>query len=151
MPREDAQSANAGLLALRIGIGGMFFLGYGAGKIFGGPDTWAAVGALGMSLFGIHFAPVAWGFAAAFSEFVGGVMIALGLLTRPFALLIAVTMGVAFLSQATAAGAFSDPSKIPGLLHPLGHFFVMISLMLAGPGRFSLSQAIPALRGKWLS
>ena len=84
---------NFGLLFLRIGIGVMFIM-HGYPKIIGGPDKWEKLGGA-MSHIGIDFAPVFWGFMAAFAEFGGGILLLLGLMFQPACLMLAFTMLVA--------------------------------------------------------
>ena len=126
-----------GLLALRLGIGGMFVFWHGWPKMRGGPETWAAVGGA-MGNLGIHFAPAAWGFMAAFSEFVGGICIVLGLFTRPMAGLIAFTLFVATIMHFTSA----DPKVFAFRSYPLEMGIVMLSLAIMGAGRFSLGRLL---------
>jgi putative oxidoreductase len=81
-------------LLLRLPLGAIMVF-HGHGKVFGNMSGFAeGVAALGVP----HWAvlPLAW--AAALSEFVGGIFLVLGLLTRWAALLVAVTMGVATFS-----------------------------------------------------
>ena len=75
------------LLILRIGMGLMFFL-HGYPKMMGGMEKWHGLGAYGMGSIGIHFLPTFWGFMAAFSECIGGLMIILGFQIRYFSLLL---------------------------------------------------------------
>src|SRR5262249_9073282 len=74
-------------LVLRIAVGAVGIY-HGHGKLFGGmPHFVEAVEKLGMPGF------LAW--AAAISEFVGGIFLVLGLLTRWAALFFGITMAVA--------------------------------------------------------
>ncbi|MBU2045630.1 MAG: DoxX family membrane protein, partial [Bacteroidetes bacterium] len=84
---------NIGLLIGRIGLGGMMMF-HGVPKLMGGPKLWLGVGA-SMHNFGIDFLPAFWGFMASFSEGIGGLLIVLGLLFRPAAILIIITLIVA--------------------------------------------------------
>src|SRR5690349_759014 len=86
-----------GLLLLRIGIGIMFMV-HGCPKIMGGAEKWEGLGN-SMGSLGIHFWPVFWGFMAAFAEFGGGILLALGLFFRPAAFLLFVTMFVAVIKH----------------------------------------------------
>ena len=72
---------NEGLLILRIGIGIMFML-HGFPKLTGGTEAWTKVGGA-LSALGINFAHTFMGFMAAISEFGGGLLLLLGLFTRP--------------------------------------------------------------------
>jgi len=119
-----------GLLAMRVGLGLMFII-HGSGKIFGGPEMWAKVGQA-ISLWGINFFPALWGFMAAFAEFGGGILLILGFLFRPAALLLAITMAVAttmHLSQGDAFGTWSHAAELG---------IVFLGLLFVGPGKISL-------------
>lgn len=119
-----------GLLFLRVGIGAMFIV-HGSGKMFGGPEMWAAIGK-SIELWGIPYFPVAWGFMAAFSEFAGGILFILGFLFRPAAILLAITMAVA----STMHIAKGDPFNVYSHAVELG--IVFIGLIFIGPGRISI-------------
>lgn len=119
-----------GILILRIGIGGMFIF-HGAPKMFGGPAVWERVGA-SMASVGINFVPVFWGFMAAFSEFIGGICIVLGLFFRPICILLTITMAVA------ANGILSRGEGLRKAAHPIEDGIVFLSLIFIGPGKYSL-------------
>ena len=70
-----------GLLILRVGIGIMFVL-HGLPKLISGSETWTMLGG-SMKALGLGFAPTAWGFMAALSEFAGGILLTLGFFFRP--------------------------------------------------------------------
>ncbi len=123
---------NLGLLTIRLGIGLSFAFNHGYSKISGGPETWEKLGA-NIVYAGLDFAHVFWGFMAAFAEFGGGLLIALGLLTRPAALLIACTMVVAILMH-TAQGQ--------SYWHALEMLSVAAGLALTGAGKYSLDAHI---------
>lgn len=130
-----------GLLILRIGIGGMFVLVHGAPKLFGGPDQWEKVG-MAMGSLGITFMPAFWGFMAAFAEFFGGLCLILGLFFRPACILLTLTMIVAtsrHLSQGDGWGRAS---------HAIEDGIVFLSLILIGPGKYSLDEKLSRDRGK---
>lgn len=118
-----------GLLLLRIGIGVMFIT-HGYPKLAGGPELWEKVGgALGN--FGVTFAPKIWGFMAAISEAVGGLLLILGLFTRPACMMMAFTMIVA------AAFHLNKGDGLQGASHAIESGIVFLSLLLIGPGKFS--------------
>lgn len=119
------------LLVLRLGIGIIFLTVHGYGKVMGGPERWTLLGGA-MENLGITWAPVAWGLIAALTEAVGGILIALGFLFRPAALLLLLTMIVATISHIAGGDALSTTS------HPLKMAFVFFALMFIGPGKFSL-------------
>jgi len=101
-----------GLFLLRIGVGTGFVLIYGWPKISGGPDFWLKLGGA-MVTFGIHFAPTAWGFISALTEFGGGLLLTLGLFTRPAAFFMAVNMIVA------ASSTLSHHDPWFTVIHPI--------------------------------
>jgi putative oxidoreductase len=124
---------DTGLLIMRIGLG-VAFLIHGLPKLVGGPDKWAPLGKA-MGHLGIHIFPVFWGFMAAVSEGIGGLLLILGLFYRPVCLLLAFTMTVATLALAIPKGRnFNEYS------HPLKLVFVFVGLACVGPGRFSIDK-----------
>ena len=126
---------HVGLLILRVGIGAMFIM-YGKSKMFDGPDTWKALGGT-MKLFGITVYPVAWGFAAAFSEFVGGFLLILGLFTRPIVILMLGTMVVA------ATKHIMTPDEgFKAAMHAIEMGTVFLSIFFIGPGKYSVDKLI---------
>lgn len=121
--------ASLGLLVLRVGTGLALAFAHGLGKL---PPTDRFLG--GVEKMGFP-APDAFGWAAGLSEFGGGLLMALGLLTRPAALLAGITMAVAFFVR-HAADPF--PAKEKALIFLLA----CVCLMLAGAGRFSFDSLI---------
>ena len=119
-----------GILVLRIGIGIMFIL-HGYPKLIGGPDKWEGLGA-NMGNVGIGFAPVFWGFMAAFAEGVGGLLLLLGFLTRPACVLLFITMVVAAVKHNVDSGNFMAGAQ------PTEDAIVFLSLIFIGPGKYSL-------------
>ncbi|MDQ3071767.1 MAG: DoxX family protein [Bacteroidota bacterium] len=117
-----------GLLVIRIGIGIMFMV-HGFPKLEGGPAQWEALGG-SLSAFGITFLPVFWGFMAAISEFIGGLLIAIGVLFRPAAALLFITMMVAFFIHYFADDGFG------GYSHALEAAILFLGLFLTGPGKY---------------
>lgn len=121
-----------GLLLLRVGIGAMFVM-HGLPKLMGGPEKWTQLGGA-MQYIGISFMPVAWGLAATLSEFLGGILLVLGVLFRPACLLLTVTMAVA---------ASMHLGKGEGLMaasHAIELGILFGSLLFIGPGRFSIDR-----------
>ena len=125
---------DTGLLILRVGVG-LMFMGHGCPKIFGGPEKWEALGGA-MKSVGIGFAPTFWGFMAAFSEFVGGALLALGLLTLPACALLLVTMVVATAMHLGKGDPFTQYS------HGLEAAILFLSLILIGPGKYAVDSLI---------
>jgi putative oxidoreductase len=127
-----------GLLVLRVGIGIMEAWVHGWPKLVGGPDRWKKLGAA-VELVGIHFAPTFWGFCAMAAEFGGGILLVLGLFTRPAAAMILFTMCIASGRHLTKGEGMNEAS------HAIELGVVMGSLLFLGPGRYSLDAR---LRGK---
>ncbi|MGQ0794135.1 MAG: DoxX family protein [Deltaproteobacteria bacterium] len=124
-------STTLGLLWLR-GLTGLFMaIFHGYGKIFGGrmDKFTAGVAELGFPM------PEVFAWAAALSEFLGGILIALGLGARISALLLFATMATAAFLQ---HGADPIDVKEKALL-----FLAMSgAIALLGPGKLSLDYAI---------
>jgi putative oxidoreductase len=127
-----------GLLILRIGIGGMFIF-HGFPKILGGPGNWEKLG-LAMATFGIQFMPAFWGFMSAFAEFFGGILIILGLFFRPACILLTINMTVA------TSMHLSRGDGLGGASHAIEDGIVFLSLILIGPGKYSLDETLKPYR-----
>ncbi len=120
-----------GLLLLRVGIGGMFFLFHGLPKLTGGPALWENIGGA-MAGIGVTFAPVFWGFMAALAESVGAILLMIGLYTRYALALLLFTMIMA----ATFHFNQGDGMNIASRAIEMGILF--LSLIFIGPGKYSL-------------
>lgn len=121
-----------GLLILRVGIG-LMFIYHGYPKLVGGVEKWAGLGSV-MEMWGIKYYPAFWGFTAAASEFVGGVLFILGLFFRPACFFLFCTMGVAasmHLNQGDGLGTASHAIE-------LGVLF--LSMLFVGPGKYSFNK-----------
>ena len=127
-----------GLLILRVGIG-ISFMFHGFPKLMGGPETWTYLGGA-LSAVGINFAPAFFGFLAAVSEFGGGLLLALGLLSRPACFFLFNTMAVATIMHITKGDPFMKYS------HALESAILFASLMLIGPGKYSLDEKLAGKR-----
>ncbi len=126
---EDGLSlpANAGLTLLRIFAGIALALAHGSGKL---PPSEGFVGATAKLGFP---APEFFAWAAALSEFLGGILLALGLFTRVAAFLIAATMLVALVGVHGA-----DPFQKQELAFL--YFFIALAFMLKGSGDWSIDS-----------
>jgi putative oxidoreductase len=122
--------SSAGILFLRIGIGIAFIFVHGWPKISGGPELWGKIGGA-MTNLGINFAPVFWGFMASVSEFGGGILILMGLFTRPAAVFMALTMAVAAVYHLSKLDPWSK------VIYPMEMFSVFLALILIGAGKYS--------------
>jgi putative oxidoreductase len=97
-----------------------------------------------MRYLGITFAPTVWGFLAAVSEFFGGMALAAGGLLRPAAFFLVCTMTVATVQHFGRGDGYAG-----GAFHSIEMGVACLSLLLMGPGRFSLGEvAKAALRRK---
>ncbi|HWR42011.1 DoxX family protein [Sporomusa sp.] len=119
-----------GILLLRLGIG-LMFVYHGWPKISGGVETWVKLGAA-MKFLGMGFAPEFWGFMSAATEFFGGILIAIGLLTRPVAMFLTFNMIVAVVLK------FSTGAGLGGASQAIEVGIVFLSLIFIGPGKYSI-------------
>jgi putative oxidoreductase len=124
---------DAGLLLLRIGLGVMFCL-HGLPKLAGGPKLWTALGK-NMAHLGIDFFPVFWGFMAAATEGIGGILLILGFCYRPVCLLLTFTMVIASLKLHHDKADFQSAAS-----RPIELAIVFLGLAFVGPGRFSIDK-----------
>lgn len=125
--RFDSHSAKA-LAGLRI-VTGLMFMQHGTQKIFGFPAPARGPFEL-MSQMGI----------GGVLELVGGVLIVLGLFTRPVAFLMSGMMAVAYFQfHALSGGLF--PMVNQGELAAL-YCWVFLYLAFAGPGAWALDQML---------
>jgi len=121
-----------GLLILRLGLG-IMFIAHGGPKLMGGPESWTGLGQT-MGNFGVTKAPMFWGFMAGFAEAGGGVLLILGLFTRPACMLLLVTMLVA------ARHHFAKGDGLMGASHAIESAVVFLSLIFIGPGKYSIDR-----------
>lgn len=122
-------SRDSAVLLLRLWLGAMMIM-HGYGKVFGGIEGFTT----GVEEMGFP-APELFAWAAALSEFGGGMLMLLGLFTRPAAIFVSCTMFVA-----AFVGHLDDPFGDKEL--SLTYLVLAVVLLLAGPGRFSLDQKL---------
>lgn len=126
---ESSPKNEFSLLFLRVLAGLTMAFSHGLGKVPPPEMLIQKVGEFGFPMPGFF----AW--AAALSEFAGGLLLAMGLLTRPAALFLSITMLVA------AFGIhWNDPfgKKELGLLY----FAICLVFVLRGSGRWSIDHLI---------
>ena len=122
---------------IRLALG-LTLMAHGSQKVlgsFGGPglSNWTAGNApLGLRPAGL------WLGAAAFSEFLGGVLVLLGLLTRVGAFFIAMTMLVAIIGVHWPNFFASNR----GFEFPLTLLAMALALLIAGGGRASIDEML---------
>lgn len=126
---ENTTLNEATLTLLRIAAGLLMAGLHGMGKVPPSEKFIEGVTALGFP------APVLFAWAAGLAELVGGIFLAIGLFTRPAALLIAVTMLVAAFGK-----HLEDPMKIKEL--SLIYFSIALIFATRGAGKWSIDHLI---------
>jgi putative oxidoreductase len=127
------------LLLLRLTVGIILFLA-GAGKVFGwfgGMGIEATIDIF-VSKMGIH--PIL-AYLSCYTEFIGGFLLIVGLLTRPAAFAIMINMLVATL--VTLPNGF-----LTGASYPFSMMVSSIIILLAGPMAYSLDARLLSRCGK---
>ena len=119
-----------GWAIFRFTAGALLALNHGYGKVFGGKIAGFASGVADL---GFPF-PTFFAWAAALSEFAGGIMVALGLGTRIGAVFAGFTMLVASYRH------LDDPWSKKELA--LLYLASMVAIALIGGGRFSLDSSL---------
>jgi len=134
--RITETQAGWSVLALRLSLGVVFFR-EGAGKLYGWFDGsgWASTCVYFRNL-GIPF-PEVNAFFVGYTEFLGGIALCLGFLTRLSSFLIGSTMAVAILTAHLASG---------GWHYPLTILSSCIVLIFLGGGHLSIDQRIAKIR-----
>jgi putative oxidoreductase len=128
-PLDQDTKGSLGLLVGRLMFGLIMAFAHGMGKVPPPQGLIDGVTAMGLPLPGF----MAW--AAGLAEFAGGLLIAVGLFTRPAAFLWLITMGVAAF---VAHGADPLQKKELALLY----LAFSVVLMGLGGGKFSLDHLL---------
>ena len=146
-------TTDAATLLLRVVVG-LIFIPHGWSKVFGAQGVSGF--AQDLPSYGV---PAILGYAAAYSELFGGILLIVGLLTRIDAFLLACTMFVAtFVVQ--LPDALRDPENATAnkffasmrvIELPFALFGATLALMLLGGGRWSLDAAVARWRANRLS
>lgn len=128
-----ARQGDCGLLALRIAVGTVF-AAHGAQKIFskGMEAVSQGFGGMGIPL------PYVSAVLASYTEFIGGLMVIAGVLTRWISVPLAFTMVVAFWF-AHRSGGFFLPR---GWEYVFFLFLTCVTLVLCGAGRWSVDALL---------
>jgi putative oxidoreductase len=132
--KSNQSLLNAGLLLLRVFSGIAMAFAHGINKIPPSAGFIESIGKLGFPF------PVFFAWSAGISELFGGILLALGLFTRPNAFFLSITMFVAFFIR-HAGDPFAQKEK--------AFLFLILFLffLIAGSSRPSLDEVI---RSKWL-
>jgi putative oxidoreductase len=127
------------MVPLRIALG-IIFIGHGGQKLFGwwGGHGLAGTAAFFAAKFGLTPGWL-WATLAGGGEFVGGLLLALGLFTRLGAFCICMVMLVAIFR--VHLGSFFMPA---GVEYPLSLLAAAVALLIAGGGKFSLDARLQA-------
>jgi putative oxidoreductase len=127
-----------GLLVLRVVVG-LTVAAHGAQKLFGwfgGPG----IGGFGRMLAQLGIRPERpWAVIAALAEFVGGLLVACGLMTPLAALAVSGSMLVAILTVHAGKGFWNMNG---GIEFPLIILAAMVAIALTGPGVLSLDHLL---------
>jgi putative oxidoreductase len=127
-----------GLLLLRVVVG-LLFAAHGSQKafrMFGGPGMGGVTGF--MASLGFR-APQLWAWQLMLAELLGGLALAVGLLTPLACLALTIDMIVAIALVKWPNGFFSQNN---GYEFELTLLAVVVALVATGPGRFSLDRAL---------
>jgi putative oxidoreductase len=124
------RTGDVGLLLLRVFAGLALAFLHGIGKVPPGEGFVGHVGELGFPV-----SELAWAWAAALAEFGGGLLLAIGLLTRPVAAFVAVHFALVVL-VAHAGDPIADREL------PLFFFFSALLFALTGGGRYAVDALL---------
>lgn len=117
------------LLVLRLGLG-IIMVAHGYSKVFGGLHRHAElVASLGM--------PSWLGYVSAFTEFLGGILIIVGFLTRPAALAVCIDLSVAIAKVHWKNGLLSSHG---GYELPLALAVIAFALIFYGAGPIAVDH-----------
>ncbi|MGH7324980.1 MAG: DoxX family protein [Candidatus Rokuibacteriota bacterium] len=136
-------------LLVRLGLGVVFFA-HGAQKVLGWFGGYGLKGTIDYFQKGLGIPPAAT-VIAALIEFLGGIALIVGFLSRPAALGLIVVMLVAIAKVHAGQGFFLNWSMTPGKGHGFEFNVALIAMALAilvgGAGIFSIDRLIAPLGG----
>ncbi|MFZ3205203.1 MAG: DoxX family protein [Pseudomonas sp.] len=133
-----ATQAGYGLTIVRI-IAGLTFAAHGSQKLFGWFGGYGLVG-VGQWMESIGLAPgYQMALLAGSAEFFGGLALVIGLLARPAAAVLAVTMLVAIVTVHLANGFFMSNN---GYEFALALMAISLAVLVEGAGKLSLDKQI---------
>ena len=133
-----ATQAGYGLTIVRI-IAGLTFAAHGSQKLFGWFDGYGLVG-VGQWMESIGLAPgYLMALLAGSAEFFGGLALVIGLLVRPAAAVLAVTMLVAIVTVHLSNGFFMSNN---GYEFALALMAISLAVLVEGAGKLSLDKQI---------
>lgn len=124
-----SKAVDVGLALLRVLAGVAMAVNHGAAKIKDPSQIIGGADRLGFP------APTFFGWMAAISEFFGGILMALGLATRPAAFLVGCTM---FTAAFMAHASDNFQRREPALLF----LFIAILYLIAGSGRYGVDALL---------
>lgn len=135
------EQISTGLLLLRVVLGTVFFA-HGAQKVMGWFGGYGLAGTTGFMKNTLHI-PIPLAYVASFTEFLGGIALIFGFLTRLSAAGIFITMAVAILKVHLPAGFLNnDNNKGGGIEYPLTLAVLALALLITGGGAYSLDNII---------
>ena len=137
---QNTQDSNNSIASLALRVpAGIIFAAHGAQKLFGWFGGYGLQGTAGW-MESIGLTPgIPLTLMAGGAEFFGGLALILGLLTRPAAFVLAITMLVAIFSVHFANGLFMSNN---GYEFALSLLAGAVSLLISGGGRVSLDRLI---------
>jgi putative oxidoreductase len=125
----SSEAVDLGLALLRLLAGVALAVNHGAAKIRDPSQIISGADHLGFP------APTFFGWMAAISEFFGGILLALGLATRPAAFLVACTMSTAaFMAHSGDNFAKREPALL--------FLFIAVLYLIAGSGRYGVDALL---------
>lgn len=124
-----------GLLIIRASLG-LVMIMHGLPKYLGGASRLESVGEA-MSIYGITFGALFWGFLAATVEVVGGALLVLGVLFRAVAFLLFFVLLTAFLTKFPGSISLGN---FGSYAHPLVMMLMFLGLLFTGPGAYSAQR-----------